>query len=64
MLVLVRTGTGDNWSDVLIDLLPQTPLRATCDPLVAAPCGTWIAVPYYATFVILVFVILLVRGGE
>ena len=64
MLVLVRTGTGDNWSDVMIDLLPRSPPRATCNPSIAEPCGTWITVPYYATFVILVFVILLVRGGE
>lgn len=59
MMVLLRTATGDNWSDVMIDLLPQSPARDTCDPENNAPCGTWIAVPFYATFVILVSFILL-----
>ena len=59
MMVLLRTATGDNWSDVMVDLLPQSPERKTCDAENHAPCGTWIAVPFYATFVILVSFILL-----
>lgn len=59
MIVLMRTSTGDNWGNVLIDLLPQNPPRSTCDPNNPAPCGSWIAVPFYATFVILVSFILL-----
>ncbi|KAL6748527.1 Ion transport protein-domain-containing protein [Haematococcus lacustris] len=52
---LLRVATGDNWSNILLDCIPQP----QCDPEVAINCGSWAAIPFFATFFLLVPVILL-----
>ncbi|MEW5300382.1 MAG: hypothetical protein WDW36_003317 [Sanguina aurantia] len=56
MLLLVRLATGDNWSDIWIDLIPQFPAR--CDGS-QGECGSWLAIPYIVSFMLIIYDIFL-----
>ncbi|GLI63280.1 hypothetical protein VaNZ11_006186 [Volvox africanus] len=55
LLVLMRVATGDNWTGIMFDCMVQPP---KCNRS-SGGCGTYIAVPYFLTFVLLIYVILL-----
>ncbi|GIL57898.1 hypothetical protein Vafri_13128 [Volvox africanus] len=55
LLVLMRVATGDNWTGIMFDCMVQPP---KCNRA-SGGCGTYIAVPYFLTFVLLIYVILL-----
>ncbi|KXZ47565.1 hypothetical protein GPECTOR_34g724 [Gonium pectorale] len=55
LLVLLRVATGDNWTGVMFDCMVQPP---KCDRS-SGGCGSYLAIPYFLTFVLLISVILL-----
>ncbi|GIL78272.1 hypothetical protein Vretifemale_7701, partial [Volvox reticuliferus] len=55
LLVLMRVATGDNWTGIMFDCMVQPP---KCNRS-SGGCGTYLAVPYFLTFVLLIYVILL-----
>lgn len=52
-LVLLRVATGDNWVSIMYDSIVQPP---DCEP---ESCGTYWAIPFFLSFILLVSVILL-----
>ena len=52
---LFRVATGDNWTDVMYGCMLQPP---DCDKA-AGNCGSWLSVPYFMTFFLIIAVIML-----
>ncbi|KAG2432797.1 hypothetical protein HXX76_008531 [Chlamydomonas incerta] len=55
LLVLMRVATGDNWTGIMFDCMVMPP---DCDRS-AGNCGSYLAIPYFLSFVLLISVILL-----
>lgn len=51
----LQLATNDNWTDVFRGLLVRPP---ECDPA-ADECGTWVAIPFTISFVVLVSMVML-----
>lgn len=55
LLTLFRVATGDNWSDLMIACMIQPPDCSREE----GDCGTYAAVPYFLSFVLLITIVLL-----
>lgn len=55
VLALLRVATGDNWVNILYDSMVQPPKCSKAE----ANCGTYIAIPYFLSFILIVSIILL-----
>ncbi|KXZ54859.1 hypothetical protein GPECTOR_4g931 [Gonium pectorale] len=52
---LFRVATGDNWTDIMYGCMLQPP---DCDRS-SGNCGSWLAMPYFLTFFLLIAIIML-----
>eukprot|EP00892_Ulva_mutabilis_P003109 jgi/Ulvmu1/1279/UM011_0003.1 len=55
MLTLFRVATNDEWLGIMIDAMD----RSDCGEGGATNCGTWVAAPYFVSYIITVSIIML-----
>ncbi|KAI8464917.1 MAG: Ion transport protein-domain-containing protein [Monoraphidium minutum] len=55
LLTLLRLATNDDWTNLFAGCRVQPPY---CDPA-AGECGTWVAIPFFLSFVLLVSIVML-----
>ncbi|KAG2448926.1 hypothetical protein HYH02_006274 [Chlamydomonas schloesseri] len=55
LLVLTRVATGDNWTGIMFDCMVMPPDCSRHE----GNCGSYLAIPYFLSFVLLISVILL-----
>ena len=57
-ITMFRCATGEDWNGLMHDAMPDAPQARYCSEE-AGDCGSWIAVPFFVSYVVLATFIVL-----